>query len=390
MWRSSPRREVRSVLPCDTVRARIEPVVFAVTLTVGCAHGALPETTVGAKGSTASRPFVSPYSYEHFARGELAFARGDYAEAAEHYREALAADDDPLVLARLAEALAAAGDPAGADDTLSDGFALDPDSEALWLARGAILERRADVDGALAAYARAQDSAADSSAGTLALVRLLSSHGANERAAAVLARIEKRGAGGARVAVERALANADVDALTAAVTQWLRVGPVDVATLQRCARALLDTGRPALGSRLIAGVPEASRDPALALRALVDTARFDEAAALLAREPPDAFGGALVVAEAYLRIGKPAAALEALDALAATTTEDTPNARVLRGEAALALGHWLDAAKLFASVPPASLHRARALAGLAQVLRAQGLDALAAEVAAGTANPTTR
>lgn len=373
------------------MRNRAETAVFAIALAAGCAHGALPdETTVEATASTSTRRFVSPYSYEHFARGELAFARGDYAEAVEHYREALADDDDPLVLARLAEALAAGGDAAGADDTLTDGFELDADSEALWLARGAILERRGDVDAALAAYARAQDAGIDAPTGALALARLLSARGANDRAAAVLARIEASRAGGARVAVERALAAGNGEVLTEAVVQWLRVGPVDAATLLRCARALLDAGRPALAWRLLAGVPDESRDPALVLRALVETARFDEAAALLAREPPDGFGGALVVAETYLRIGKPDAALDVLNAFDATTTEDTPHARVLRGEANLSLGRWLDAAKLFASVPPASLHRARALAGLAQALRAQGLDAVAAEVAATTPNPFTR
>lgn len=373
------------------MRTRAETAVFTLVLAAGCAHGALPdETTVDATASGSTRRFVSPYSYEHFARGELAFARGDYGEAAEHYREALADEDDALVLGRLAEALDGAGDAAGADDTLADGFELDPDSEALWLARGAILERRGEVDAALAAYARAQDAASDSPTGTLALARLLAARGANERAAAVLARIERSGAGGARVAVERALAAGNGDALADAVVQWLRVGPVDAATLQRCARTLLDAARPALAWRLLEGVPEESRDAALVLRALLATARFEEAAALLARERPDAFGGALVVAEAYLRAGQPAAALDVLDTFDVAATEDTPNARVLRGEANLALGRWLDAARLFASVPPASLYHARARAGLAHALRAQGLDGMAAEVAATTPRPSSK
>ena len=100
---------------------------------------------------------------------------------------------------------------------------------------------------------------------------------------------------------------------------------------------------------------------------------------LLRTQPPDAFGGPLEVAEAYLRAGRPQRAREALASVANADETDT-RLRLLRGEAQLALGLYTEAATTLATIPHASLLHQRALAGLRLALEAQGLSALAQEV----------
>src|SRR5690606_32400366 len=91
--------------------------------------------------------FVSPFSYEHFVRGELAYLRGDLRQAREEYMLARAGpEDDPLLIARLADVLDRLDREAEALALLREGEALDPESELIWLARGRIAERRGRVD----------------------------------------------------------------------------------------------------------------------------------------------------------------------------------------------------------------------------------------------------
>src|SRR5690606_15256738 len=94
-------------------------------------------------------------------------------------------------------------------ELLAEGEALDPDSELIWLTRGAIHERHGRADEAIEAYARAASSAPRSESGPLALSRLLRSRGEVAQADAVLERYLERGHGAGaararlRLAVER-------------------------------------------------------------------------------------------------------------------------------------------------------------------------------------------
>ncbi|MCZ7677358.1 MAG: tetratricopeptide repeat protein [Sandaracinaceae bacterium] len=100
--------------------------------------------------------FVSPFSYEHFVRGELAWLRGDLREALEEYQLARAGpEDDPLLVARIADVLDRLGREREALAMLDQGEALDPRSELVWLARGRIHERHDRATDAMDAYARA-------------------------------------------------------------------------------------------------------------------------------------------------------------------------------------------------------------------------------------------
>lgn len=359
----------------------------------GCGHGA-QQTAAGATTHAPGAPlrrFVSPHSYEHFLRAELALARGAYTDAVEHYREALSDEDDPFVLARLAEALDLAGSHEAANDALAHALTVDPESEAAWLARGSIAERRHDASSALEAYAKAAEAAPSSAEPVLALHRLLAAMGQDERARAALVRYRTSNADGvatdatARVALELALTSDNASALVGAVDDWLRVGALDAATAHRATCSLVAQHRTAAALRLVEALPDSSRDPACAIEAFLAAARFDAALALLAQLPPDALGEPTAVAEAYLAAGKPDAALRVLELADPADPADGTLARVVRADAELALADYVRAAVRFATVPVASAHRGRAIAGLATALRAQGLAALAAELEANAA-----
>src|SRR5262249_28245241 len=145
-------------------------------------------------------------SYEWFIRGELLAARGEHAAAAEAYEAALSsADDDPYLLARLADARDLAGDSAGAAHALDTALEIDPESEAAWLQRGAIAERRDEVPAALAAYEHAQEAAPRNPDAPLALARVLRAQGSQERAVAVLERFAAQSERGSAAALEARL-----------------------------------------------------------------------------------------------------------------------------------------------------------------------------------------
>src|SRR5436305_2089320 len=125
-------------------------LVSAALSSVAGVAQAQPAAAAPASASPArAHAFVSPFSYEWFVRAELLLARGQYAAAAEAYRTALtSADEDAYVFARLAEALDRSGDAAGASEALQAGLQIDPQSEAIWLERGAIAARSGRVEDA--------------------------------------------------------------------------------------------------------------------------------------------------------------------------------------------------------------------------------------------------
>ena len=363
-------------------------VAFALLSCIACGHTQPTRARVPPDRPAPARvrEFVSPYSYEWFVRGELYALRDDYVRAIEAYRMALtSADEDPYVLAHLADALDRSGDRAAAREALQDGLQLDPDSEAIWLARGAIAQRHAEVADAIAAFERAESAAPLSADAPLALSALLRAQGSGERADAVLERFAARSAPGSRAAaraqLELARARDDSRRLEQAARAWLGYAAGEPALAQEIAAELMARDKPALASRIAALLPESERDPRLSLRIALALARTAQVELLLATEPPDRLGGTLEIADAYLRIGRPERALRALEEQASSVEPDTHRRALLLGLALLGKGDAARAAMELARIPAASEFAAPARAALVQALQAGDLGTLAQEVA---------
>jgi len=360
---------------------------LATALLLGCAASTPAPSAPHAQATRpAPTPFVSPYAYEWFVRGELLRARGEHAAASEAYQSALTSgDDDAYLLARLAEAHEAAGEPAAADKALRDALALDPRSEAAWLASAHVAQGRGDRARALEALERAEQAVPGSQQAPAELAELLRKSGQPERALAVLERAATRGPATAtaalRARLELARARNDGAALARAASDWLAYAGGDGAVLRRTADELLATGQPVLAERVLAALPEDPRDAALRLSVALALARYARVEQLLATTPPDALGGPLSVADAYLQIGKPDRALALLDERERSGDDDPSRRLWLEGACQLALGNPTAAAELLTRVPPASLYYARARTALRQAFTAAGLPALGAELA---------
>jgi tetratricopeptide (TPR) repeat protein len=330
--------------------------------------------------------FVSPYCYEWFIRAELFALRGDWERAVEAYRMALAGPDeeDPLVMARLAEAMDRQGREQAALEVLDTAARMDPESEAVWLARARIAKRHGRTESAIEAYERAARSAPTSARPVLELARLLREKGAQERAIAVLERFEKRsdrgGADAACARLDLAISRGDAEGAGRAVDRLLRVAPLETEQVRQAARLTLDSGRPVLAAALMDHIPRDDRDNALRLRILLRAGRLAEAEQLLAVGTPDSFGGLVPTAQAYLQVGRPQIAEQL--AGAALGSDPSPLAQQVAAQANLALGRYARAAELFVRVPPAAPGFAAARIGLARALAASGLPALGAETLA--------
>ncbi len=350
---------------------------------------------LGACGGAASYPvarhmdgervvgtFVSPYSYEHFIRAELARDQGDLETAAQELSMARAGpDEDPLVMSLLAEVLEELGRSEDADRLLEDAERRFPDAESVWLARGRIAERRDDSEAAIAAYEAAEVRAPRSETGPLALARLLRSEAKSGRADAVLARYIHRSGGtvGAlRAQLALSVARRDAARALEAVRALLLLAPARSDEVIAVATTALETGHPILAARLLDATPNAP--PRLRLRALLAAHRKADAEALLATLRDDELDGPLGRARFLLAVGRAMEARELADVVAAET--DDPEALLVGGQARLSLGDLSGAARLLSRVPASSTSATEARLGLAEALAAQGLAGAAAEVLA--------
>ncbi|MBX3250935.1 MAG: hypothetical protein KF901_27405 [Myxococcales bacterium] len=339
-------------------------------------HTARPTTVVRVLGGERRPgPFVSPYAYEHFLRAELAAARGDDEAAIEGYARArLGPSDDALVAARLAEAFDRVGRVERADATLAEAEALDPESEAVALARSRIAERRGDGDGALDAAVTAVERAPESDAALGRLGELLARRGASSRALVVLRRVSGH-PGAARARLTLALTLGDPIAAEEALEALSRLVPTRQAEVEAAVRLALDGGRPALAAYL---ARRPGVDAALRLRAELAAGLQDEVEGALRVTPSDELGGAAAHAELYLAVDRPdLAAPLAESALALGEVE----ARVSLARARLALGDVSGALEVIAQIPSESADRAESTRLLADALARAGMSGLAAEIA---------
>ncbi|HJL45155.1 MAG TPA: hypothetical protein RMG45_04945, partial [Polyangiaceae bacterium LLY-WYZ-15_(1-7)] len=238
------------------MQRRLTPALFALVATTACVPRAPATVARVVGGERRAGAFVSPYAYEHFVRAELAAAEGRWEEAIAEYEQArLGPSDDAYVVARMALALEAAGRAAEADRALEAGLALDPESEAVFLARGRILAGRGEREAAIEATARAAELAPDSDGPVLQLAELLRAGGADARALALLERAEAS-PHALRARLTLALERRDAEASGEAVEALLRVAPLRIAEVEQAAALALEEERPALALRLLAHLPE--------------------------------------------------------------------------------------------------------------------------------------
>jgi len=359
---------------------RFAPLLISLTL---AACGPLAGTTqITRTVGGASRPgiFVSPYSYEHFIRAELAEQAGDLPLAAQEYRLARAGpEDDPLLIARLADVLDRLGRSSEAMSLLDDGAELSADDESIWLTRGAIHERHERLDEAEQALGRAVASAPASEAGPIALAALLRQRGRAGDADAVLERYlaRARGAGAARARLALSVDQNDPLAAAEAVRALLEAAPARSDEVRAAARTVLDGGHPELALRLLAALPDHRGDRELRLRAMIEARAFEAAEGLLSGWMPDGTDELLLVAEGYLTIERPQRALE-LGRVAAAG-DGGPRARLVIGRALAGAGHSAEAAAVLAELGPGSRAWPGAPIALARALRDMGRVAAAAE-----------
>lgn len=354
-------------------------IVASVGLLVLSACGAgsyTIERTVG--GSVRTGPFVPPYAYEHYVRGELAMSSGDFALAASEFELARSgADDDPLLCAREALALHGAGDARAAARVIEEGLALDPRSEAVLLAAGHIAEASGDLDDALEHYEGALAAAPRSTAAIEALVALLDRLGDPERAARVLSR--HADASRLELAVTLALAEGEVDR---AMQLFRLSGRISRALRVRTANTLLDVRRPVLAAEVLAALrsdpPRTAEERRVRIATAAALRDHDAAEALLVLPLAGDAAEALSDARAFLVLGR----ADRAEALAVSAAQIAPSleADVVLASAMLAEGRFSEAATLAASVPDGSSVSAEAHDVVRRALEAAGLPALGAEL----------
>lgn len=357
-------------------------MILAIAL-AGCggSGGYAIERTVG--GEQRLGTFVAPHSYEHFVLGELARGRGAFEEAIEHYELARAgAEDDPLLIARIADSRDRIGDRAGADRAIQEGMRLDDRSQAIWMARGEMAERRGEAEAAVESYARASELADGDEAPVLALARVLRERGSLDRADAVLeewlARAE-RSTGAARARLALALSRDDARAAGLAALELARSSPSHAREVIESARTVLDAGHPTLAHRILALVPEASVPRAFRLEVAIAADHRSESEALLASWAPETPAELLAAARAWIVLGDPDQAAEL--ARVATSRGAGNDARLVLAQARLAQGQVADAASIAASIPRGASAGEEARALVAAALVRSGLPALSREVA---------
>lgn len=360
--------------------------LLALALT-GCGAFGTPQIRRTVGGESRVGNYVSPYSYEHFIRGELAAARGDLREAAEEYRLARAGPaDDPFLLARLADVLDRLGRENEAMQILAQGDELSPDDESIHLQRGRIHERHDRLDEAADAYARAASAAPGSEQGPLALAALLRRRDQATEADAVLERYlgRARGAGAARARLALAIERRDPLAAAEAVRALLEAAPARASEVRAAARTALDGGQPELALRLLAALPDDPEDRATRLRAAIEARQHELAEGMLAERMPTSPPELIAVAEGYLAIGMPARALEL--GRVAMSEDGGPLARLVVGRALAATERADEGAVILSSIEPGSRAWPDAPLALADALRLRGRPALAAEALARAAS----
>ncbi|MBK7776117.1 MAG: tetratricopeptide repeat protein [Sandaracinaceae bacterium] len=359
---------------------------------LGCAASTPHVARATEEGGVSTGPYVSPYQYEHYLRGELALASGQPAQAAREFALARTGSaDDAWLRARHAQALTDAGEWERAGRVLDDSLVRFPRSLELHLTRARWAEGQGREEAALAALIQAEEVSRGAPAGALAHAALLSRLGRDADAEAVLDRFLARSphAHAYAARLELALRRAQLDVAVQVVRAWSEHPPRERAALRRVAALALEQGRPELTLSLLTA-PTGPEERLLCLRAHAQTGRYAEAEAELALVRDQDVGGLEQRASLYLLVRRADVALELLGEIVARPEVATPAQALLIGACLLQRGQPADAAGWFARVPSDSTDGNAAREQLGRALRAAGLPALAAEVHVRAANGSER
>lgn len=360
------------------------PIVVALGASVvGCATAPVHVARATQDG-VQTGPYVSPYQYEHYLRGELALASRQPALAASEFAQARTGSaDDAFLRARHAQALLEAGEWERAERVLDDSLARFPRSLELHLTRARWAQGQGRDEVALAALGRAEEVAPGSPVGPLAHAALLTQLGRDDDAEAVLDAFLTRNphADAHAARLELALRRGDLDAAVQVLRAWSQHPPRERTAAQRVAELALERGRPELALALLEE-PLTPEERVLCVRAYAQTGRYPEGEAQLALVRDDQVGGLEQRAELYVLVHRADVALELLGETVARPAAATPRQALLIGTSLLQVGRGAEAAGWLARVPSDSADGAAARALLAEALRAAGLPGLAGEVEA--------
>ncbi|MCA9574196.1 MAG: tetratricopeptide repeat protein [Myxococcales bacterium] len=369
------------------VYVALSTCALAAPCALGCASRVPPTIVRETPAGPAATPYVSPYQYEHYLRGEIALASGQPAAAARYFAEARAGSaDDAFLRSRHAQALIEAGEWERADRVLDDSLARFPGAVELWLARARWAEAQGRSDEALHTLAQGDDELPGSAALCLAQGRLLTRLGRATEAAAVLRACGDENAEADVLAAQLLLAleGGDLDQASRVLEEWPEGVPRDGAQVARVAELALEAHRPDLAVRLLELVTLTPHARVLRVRALAAAGRNVEAEAELALLRDADVGGLDARAALYLTVRRPDIALELLGAVVARPAEATPHQMLLVGMCLARVGRAAEGAGWLARVPAGATDGRVARSELVAALRLAGLPALADEVAART------
>ncbi len=344
---------------------------------VACAPAAPGTIPRVVDGEVEPGPFVSPYAYHWYIRGEVAATKHAYEGAAIAFEAVRASpSDDVLLLAQLALAYELAGERRQADRTLDEALRLSPKSARVWFARGKIAQARGQTEAAFLAYRRARSLSAKWDEPPVAIARLLESEGHVARAQSILEthlRDTPESFRARRVHVELAIERGDLDAIVAqAESDPAQLG----AALARAhAELAFDRDMPFVAARLLGHRTAQPTDTRLLIEALVRSGQPERAQSLLRELPEGRLGHALDRARLHLGSGRPD-----LTATLVSDAQHLPRARYLLGAARLVQRRYAEACTAFASVPYGSRDYDRAMVGLVRSLTALDQEAAALEL----------
>lgn len=329
-------------------------------------------------GRIEDGPAVSPYAYEWFIEGELQAAKGQHGEAAMAFESATAAPArDVVLLTRLAEEYEMSGAARRADRALSLARRSYPESARVALTEGRILRNRGEIEGALAAFARAARLAPSWGDPIVAVAETLISGGHAERAAVVLIDYLDGAppelAVGARAALLR-LARHAGSAETLLRALAFDPGSTPPTRAHEAAALAMSLDQPALAARLLHRALSRKENVELWLAALRKSGERARAASYLASAA--AARSASVEERATLLLGLHDEE-RVLRLLAAA--ERSAQIQYARGSAFLARGDFLQAASTLAEVPLGAAAFDQSRIALAECSISQGRTGAAAE-----------
>jgi thioredoxin-like negative regulator of GroEL len=328
------------------------------------------------EGRVEHGPFVSPYAYEWFIKGEVSAAKGHHDAAAMAFEAATAAPaNDVMLLTRLAEEYELSGASRRADRALAIARRFYPESARVALAEGRIHRSRGADGKALSSFTHANELAPEWDAPVIAIAETLVAAGHTQRAKALLLEYIETSLGtrsqhARRILIDLARRTGDAGTLERALDPT----STEPKRAQAAAELALEAAQPALAARILAEALDTPQNIALWLRALVESGARQEAARFLATASSERLGGVIEHVELLLEVGEVDAALGLLAA-----ADTSPRLEYSKGRALLARGDYIEAATVLADIPLGTASFEASRMALAECSVSQNRQGAAAE-----------